>query len=203
VLLLSGGLLDGDEVSMDVVVENGARLALRTQAATQVHTGQSRQTLRATVQKEAWFSYVPHALVPHADAEHHVVTQVHLESGGRAFVAEALTPGRVQHGEEFAYRQVRLDLDVWSMNALIARERALVRPDASTRHAQFGQATHTASAYVLGGREPASVPLCDTVQLGFSPLARGGLYIRLLANRAADLEATLGRLHDHWWNERT
>jgi urease accessory protein len=202
VLLLSGGLLDGDEVSIDAVVEKGARLQLRTQAATQVHAGQSRQTLRVTVAQDASFSYVPHALVPHAQADHHSATVVHLEAGGRALVAETLTPGRVLHGEEFIYRQVRLDLDAWCGNRLIARERALIRPDASLRRAQFGPSSYTASAYVLGGPELPPMSPCDTALIGTSPLARDGYLVRLLANRAADLEATLGRLHEHWWNER-
>jgi urease accessory protein len=199
VLLLSGGLLEGDEVAIDVVVEQGARLALRTQAATQVHAGRSRQTLRAAVGADAWFSYLPHAIVPHADADHHATTVVHLEPGARAFVAEALSPGRVQHGEEFLYTQVRLDLDVWCANALIARERALIQPDVLTRHAQFGTSTHSASAYLLGGREPVCVDPSDRTHLGMSPLARGGHYVRVLASRATDLESTLGRLHAEWW----
>ena len=62
VVLLSGGLLDGDEASIDVVVEAGARLALRTQAATQVHAGRSRQILHATVGEHACLSYLPHAV---------------------------------------------------------------------------------------------------------------------------------------------
>jgi urease accessory protein len=198
-LLLSGGLLDGDEVFIDVVLEPGARLALRTQAATQIHAGQSKQTLRATVGTEAWFSYLPHALVPHADADHHAAAVVHLEPAARAFVAEALSPGRVQHGEAFLYSRVRLDMDVWCATALIARERALIQPDALTRDAQFGPWTHTASAYLLGGGEPPAVDACDRTRLGISPLARGGHYVRVLASRAADVESTLGRLHDQWW----
>jgi urease accessory protein len=200
VLLQSGGLLDGDEVSIDVVVEAGARLALRTQAATQVHAGRSQQALRATVHQDGWFSYVPHALVPHAAADHHARTVVYLKSGARALVAEALSPGRVHSGEEFAYARVRLDLDVWCNDSLIARERALLTPDPATRGAQFGPATHTGSVYVLGPGEPPVVDSCEVARVGVSELAQGGWCVRALAQRAADLEATLGQLHAQWWN---
>lgn len=202
VLLLSGGLLDGDEVSTDVVVEEGARLALRTQAATQVHAGRSTQQLRVAVGANAWFSYLPHALVPHADANHHAQVAVHMQAGAHLFLADVLSPGRVHHGEEFLYRQVRLDVDVCRGGGVVARERALIRPDASLRRAQFGASTHTASAYVLGGGELPRIPPGDAVRCGTSPLARGGFLVRLVAGRAADLESTLGRLHEHWWNDR-
>jgi urease accessory protein UreH len=199
VLLQSGGLLDGDAVSIDVTVETGARLQVRAQAATQVHAGQSRQTLRATVHEDAWFSYVPHALVPHANADHHSQVAVHMQARAHVMVADVLSPGRVHHGEEFLYQQVRMDVDVWCANSLVVRERALIRPDPRVRRAQFGPSNYTASAYLLGGEELPRIHICDTALFGASPLARGGCVVRLLANRAADLEATLGRLHAAWW----
>jgi urease accessory protein len=229
VLHLSAGLLDGDELSIEVNVEPGARLALRTQAALQVHAGRSRQTLHATVADGGWFSYVPHALVPHADADHLANTVVRMEPGARVLVADALSPGRVEHGEYFAYTQVRLHLDVWRGSDLLARERALVRPDPALRLAQFGRATHTAAAYAIGpgdaighGELSPSEPgprgetrigpgtparelslsepePCSAIQIGRTELARGGWYLRATAHRAVDLDDALARLSAQWW----
>jgi urease accessory protein len=197
-LLLSGGLLDGDEVSIDVVVEPGARLALRTQAATQVHAGRSRQTLHASVGEHAWLSYLPQAVVPHADSEYHSQTLIDMQANSRVLLAEALAAGRVQHGEQFAFTQVRLDLDVWRAGELVARERALVRPDRAVQAAQFGAATHTAGVYLLGRGEPSiECGRADTL-VGRTPLASGGWYVRALSNRAAALDDVLQRLHASW-----
>ena len=198
-LLLSGGLLDGDCVSLDVVVERGARLALRTQAATQVHSGASRQHLRATVDDEGWLSYVPHAVVPHAAADYHASTGVSLAGSGRALVADSLSPGRVQFGECFAYDQVRLDLDVERGGVLLARERAVVRPDPALRGAQWGSFSHVAGAYLLGpGDKPALAPAANA-RVGVSELAHGGWFVRALAARATDLEDILTVLASEWW----
>ena len=106
---------------------------------------------------------------------------------------------RITHGEDFAYRQVRLDIDVCCAGKLMARERALVRPDPALRQAQFGDFSHTAGMYVLGQGEPPTPESEDSVRVGVSELAHGGWYVRALANRAADLEASLGRLHARWW----
>src|SRR5262249_43170116 len=144
-------------------VAPGAQLAIRTQAATQVHAGRSRQALRARVGQGAWFSYVPHAVVPHATADYCSTTRVDLAPGARALIAEVLSPGRVEYGERFAYRQVRLNLDVRRGSVAIARERAAIRPDPALIAAQFGPWTHVATAYVLGPAEPApEVDFCNT-----------------------------------------
>ena len=199
ILLLSAGLLHGDCLSVEVIVEPGARLALRTQAATQVHAGQSQQQLRATVAEEGWFSYVPHAVVPHAGADYHAVTHLALAAGSRALVADSLSPGRVQFGEHFAYRQVRLDLDVHCAGAQIARERAVIRPDATLRCAQWGTFSHVGSAYLLGPGEQPCVPPFNSVKAGATELARGGWLVRALAERATAIDEVLAALSVRWW----
>jgi urease accessory protein len=200
VVLLSGGLLDGDEASIDVVVEAGARLMLRTQAATQVHAGRSRQCLNGTVGDHAWLSYLPHAVVPHAHADYHSLTVVEMQASARVLLAETLAPGRVSYGEHFAFTQVRLDLDVRREGELVARERALVRPAAAVHAAQFGGATHTTGVYALGPGEvePELDQACGDIRIGRTPLARGGWYVRAVANRAAALDEVLQRLATQW-----
>jgi urease accessory protein len=199
ILLLSGGLLDGDCISLEVVLEQGARLALRTQAATQVHGGSSQQRLLAEVATDGWFSYVPHALVPHRGADYHALTRVSLADGARALVAESLSPGRVQFGEQFAYRQVRLDLDVSCNSRLLARERASIRPDAGLQCAQLGGFSHVAGAYLLGAGEAPCVAAGEGTRVGATELARGGWLVRALADRATALDDLLNGLSARWW----
>jgi urease accessory protein len=199
-LLLSGGLLDGDDVCIDVVLEAGARLMLRTQAATQVHAGCSRQVVRATVGDGAWFSYVPRAVVPHAGASYVSQTLVTMEAGSRVLVGEPLAPGRVLFGEEFAYSRVQLEVDAYCGGRLVARERAVIRPgDASLRTAQFGPAIHTAGVYQLGCGESPVDSGAEGVWVGCTQLAHGGWYFRAVASRAAELDRMLERLAARWW----
>jgi urease accessory protein UreH len=199
-LLMSGGLLDGDDVSIEVVVETGARLALRSQAATQVHAGRSSQTMHAVVGEGAWLSYLPRALVPHADADYHGRTRVEMQADSRVLLGEALAPGRVLFGEEFRYARVRLDLDVWLAGHLVARERASIGSDPVVRAAQFGPARHTASVYQLGSGDPPAEWSAADSSLGCTRLARHGWYLRAIANRAVELDEVLDRLVGQWWS---
>jgi urease accessory protein len=191
VLLQSGGLLDGDSVSIEARVEPGARLSLRTLAATQLHGGCSRQRLSVQVGEAASFSYVPRALVPHAGADHRSQTRIELAPTARVFFSEVLSPGRVAFGEQFAYRRLRLDVDIHSGDSVLARERALIEPQAAALRGMFGPWTHTASAYLLGAPEPP-------VGVDCTPLANGGYFVRALATRAETLDATLDGLHAAW-----
>jgi urease accessory protein len=198
-LLLSGGFLDGDQASMEVIVEPGARLALRTQAASQVHAGASSQMLHATVGVAGSFSYMPHAVVPHANADHHITTSVQMQPGARVLLAESLSPGRVEHGELFLYRRLQTNLNVWCGSKLVARERVRISPDLALRCAQFGRFTHTAAVYALGPGDAPRVEDSTGVQLGRSELAQGGWYIRAMSQRAADLDSALEQLSTAWW----
>ena len=133
-------------------------------------------------------SYLPHALVPHADADYHSQTVIEMQASSRVLLAEALAPGRVRFGEQFAFTRVRLDLDVWCEGQLVARERGLVQPDLAVQAAQFGAATHTAGIYMLGEGEPPLDCAWGDALLGCTQLARGGWYLRAVANRAATLD---------------
>ena len=196
VLLQSGGLLDGDELTVDVHVEAGARLALKTQSATQIHAGRSVQTLHARIDARGALSYVPHALVPHAAADFTSSTELDLADGARVLCAETLSPGRLAFGEQFAYARVRLRLNAWREEECLARERALVEPSEATRVAQFGEWTHVATAYALGHDKwrPRVVRGLES-----SELALGGWLVRGLGRRAADLDRALAELADDWW----
>jgi urease accessory protein len=184
---------------MEVVVERGARLALRTQAATQVHGGHSEQRLLADIAQDGWFSYVPHAVVPHDAADYHAVTCISMAAGARALVTDSLSPGRVQFGEQFAYRQVRLDLDVWCESRLIARERASIKPDPALRCAQWGSFSHVAGAYLLGPGPAPDLATAGGTQVGATALAGGGWFVRALADRATEIDDLLAGLSHQWW----
>ncbi len=198
----SGGLLDGDELQAEIVVERGAELELRTQAATQLHSGRSSQTWSMCLHEGASLSYVPHALVPHAGATHRTRLSIAMAGSARLLVAEAVAPGRTHLGELFAYDELCSDLDVLRDGTLVARERQVVQPRASMLCSQLGPYGYFASAYLIGpDAEPfdaSTMPITSVVQFGVSELALGGLCMRLLAQRAFDIEEVLAAIRERW-----
>ena len=205
VLTPSGGLLDGDELEAEIAVEAGAKLEVRTQAATQLHRGQSSQQWTLHVEDGGCLCYAPHSLVPHAGAAHRGAISARVTGTGRLLISEPAAPGRAHLGEHFAYDELLLDLDIWQDGVLTARDRHRVRPGGQPLP-HLGPSTHFASLYAIGPGASAleshfaARPVSDALASGMSELAHGGRYAWLLANRAYDLQTALDAAR-HCWRE--
>ncbi|MGH2365937.1 MAG: urease accessory protein UreD [Chloroflexota bacterium] len=202
VLTPSGGLLDGDELEAEIAVEAGAKLELRTQAATQLHRGHSSQRWTFMVEEGGCLCYAPHSLVPHAGAAHHSAIGARVAATGRLLIAEPVAPGRACLGEQFAYEELQLDLDIWQDGVLAARDRHRVRPGGQPLP-QLGPRTHFASLYAIGPGASVldghfATPVTSGLAAGTSELAIGGRYAWLLAKRAYDLQAALDAGRKCW-----
>jgi urease accessory protein len=129
----TAGLFDGDEVDVDLVVESGARAVFTTPAATRIHQARGdrpavvRQSL--TVQAGGFAEVFPELLIPQRGARYRQETTLRVEPGGTLVFFEWLAPGRVAHGESFAYTELHWRTDLWIGQALAARERFALRPD--------------------------------------------------------------------------
>ena len=192
VLTPSGGLLAGDGLEADVVVEEGAKLEVRTQAATQLHAGRSSQHWRFSVASGAALAFAPHALVPHAGAHHGSRVCADIGDGAGLFLAEIVAPGRVHQcgqGELWAYDELRLDTDVRCDGLLAARERQCIRPTGADLRTQLGGNTHFGSAYVFGAELDAG----QEEDCAASRLAFGGTCERFLGASAFEIEDAIQR----------
>ena len=129
----TAGLFDGDEVDVSLVVEAGARAVFTTPAATRIHQARGdrpavmRQSL--TVRSGGFAEFFPELLIPQRGARYRQETALRVEPGGTLVFFEWLAPGRVAHGESFAYHELRWHTDLWIGNTLAARERYSLRPE--------------------------------------------------------------------------
>ncbi|HEY8693081.1 MAG TPA: urease accessory protein UreD [Chloroflexota bacterium] len=201
ILTPCGGLLDGDELSIEVVVDEGASLHLAAQAATQVHSGVTAQTMSVQIGPGAAFSYVPHELVPHAGANHHSRSRVAMAPDSRLFWSELIAPGRLHRDESFAYEQLRSTLDVHSDRGLVARERQLLRPSEMDTQLRLGGYSHFATGYCFPALKSAP-PQREGLSFGASALFGDGSYIRALGHRSFDLADLMQEFLCVWHRER-
>jgi urease accessory protein len=129
----TAGLFDGDVVDVSLVVEPGARAVFTTPSATRIHQARGdrpavmRQSL--TVQAGGFAEYFPELLIPQRGARYRQETTLRVEPGGTLVFFEWLAPGRVAHGESFAYHELHWRTDLWIGDTLAARERYSLRPD--------------------------------------------------------------------------
>ncbi len=98
---LGGGLVDGDDVVLDVEVEAGATCLVTTQSSTKVFRGTASQRVAIRVADAGMAIVVPDPVVPFRDARFTQATTIELAAGGSLVLADVVTAGRVAYGERW------------------------------------------------------------------------------------------------------
>ena len=134
---LSGGVLGGDQLGMEIEVGPGARVQLTTTGATRLYRSRpnippARQVCRVQVQAGGLLEYVPDQLIPFAGSRYQQTTEIELAEDAGLFWWETIAPGRLAHGESFAYEQLQFAMEVKANSRLIACERFKLEP--ASRH---------------------------------------------------------------------
>ena len=201
----TAGLFDGDETDLSLVVEPGARAVLTTPCANRVHQSRSggsavmRQSI--TVQSGGFAEYFPELLIPQRGARYRQETTLRVAAGGTLLFFEWLSPGRVAHGESFAYDLLDWHTDLWTGEILAARVRYSLRREGNSLSGlrlAFPNA-HYLGCFVVGDlafpqEEIEQLDGSDAV-LGAGPLASPGAWtIKAVCRDNLAARRTLGAL---------
>lgn len=160
---VSGGVLAGDRLALDVAVGAGATAQITTTGATRLYrhragSADSEQRVRFIVGESAQLEYLPDALIPYAGSRHSQHMKVRLGSNAAFFGWEVLAPGRLAAGERFAYERLRLKSEIYAGPRLVLQDNFLVEPRKKNPSATIRMAgySHLASLCVIQeGRAPA------------------------------------------------
>lgn len=160
---LSGGVLAGDRLRLDVEVDPGEIAQITTTGATRLYRHRPRAVdsehhAVISVGKDALLEYLPDAAIPYAGSRHTQRTEIELASGAALFWWEVLAPGRQAAGERFAFERLCVESEVRTGTRLVVRERFLLDPAARPLAvtARMHKYLHVASFYACHeGRPPA------------------------------------------------
>jgi urease accessory protein len=207
---LSGGVLAGDQLDLDIRVAAGARVQVTTAGATRVYRANpgdppARQRLRAEAAEDALIEYLPDPIIPFAGSRYSQHSVFHLARNAGLFWWEIAAPGRA--AERFVYRQLDIGAEIYSEGLPIAIERACLDPAARPlgNPAQLGRFTHNATFFICRAGEPASTwpaleeslacaargLVTEEVAWGVSTLVQDGLVVRGLATETRHLQRGL------------
>ena len=130
---VSGGVLAGDRLELDVEVKAGAAAQITTTGATRLYrhrVGQadSEQRARFSVGDAALLEYLPDAVIPYAGSRHVQRTEIRLGRGATLFWWEVLAPGRLAAGERFAFERLRVHSEIYAGPRPVLREDFLLEP---------------------------------------------------------------------------
>jgi urease accessory protein len=214
---VSGGLLAGDDLTLEVNLGCNASVQLTTTGATRIYRHRpnfspTTQCCEVTVGENALLEHLPDATIPFAGAKFRQQTSIDLAAGAGVFWWEILYPGREACGELFAYERVEIRTRVTTLGRMIAAENICLRPGEHnvSSLARMGPYRYVAMFYIcrvgldastwrahedLLRNLTSSLTRRGEILWGVSSLAADGLVIRCLARRGRDI---LPGLHSIW-----
>ena len=160
---LSGGILDSDELNIQLDLEAGAQAQVTSTGATRVYRSRSaqglaRQHINVNVAAGAYLEYLPDQLIPFAGARFEQSAHVELQHGASFIWWDRIAPGREASGEVFQFDSLASHFEVNACGEPVAIERWTLTPllDHVDSIARLGPFRHFASCYVCrAGESPA------------------------------------------------
>jgi urease accessory protein len=122
----TAGILEGDALTTRLSVEPGAALIVTTPGASRVFTMRSGEAVAhqdIRVDAGGWLEMIPEPLVTHRDSSFRQTTRLELAAGASLFYADQWMPGRLGHGEAWAWRRLEIQLEVRLAQQLVWCER--------------------------------------------------------------------------------
>jgi len=210
---VSGGILAGDQLAMDIDVAAGASAQVTTTGATRLYRHRagapdSSQIVRISVGDGALLEYLPDPLIPYRGARHLQSTEIRLGERAALFWWETLAPGRQAAGEEFSFENLRVQARVLSPSRPLLWENILMEPRERALHsvARLERYRWMASLTICQvGQQPAfwrsledklnaiavKRSRTDEVIWGASILAADGVVVRGLSASGLNIHASL------------
>lgn len=192
----TAGILEGDRLESSIAVEAGAALLVTTPSASRLFRmtagGHATGRQHFEVAHDATLEVFPEPIVPHRGSTYFQETTIEAAEGSTLLFIDQLMPGRLAHGEAWAWDRLVLGLTVRRAGELILRER-FDQTGASLRAlAEFagtGPGSCFANLVILPPTDEAS-PLWradiaslhrDGLWLGISRLRTIGWSVRIVA----------------------
>jgi urease accessory protein len=216
---VSGGVLAGDDLHLDMQVERQAGAQVTSTGATRIYRhgaglSASEQTTSISVAEGGLLEYVPDALIPYAGSRHCQKTRIRLDRGATLFWWEVVAPGRQAMGERFRFECLRLMTRIDSPLGPLVLEDLLIEPETRPpgSPARLGDYSYMVTFYAIQVGRPASDLRRLEQQLGeialresrpgctiwgASALASDGVVVKGLGTSAHPIPSTLAVL----WTE--
>ena len=203
----TAGILEGDELELAIKVGAGAALLLVTPAATrafQMKAGRATCRQDFAVAAGGWLECAPEPLFPHRASDYRQDTRLAVADGGELYYVDALAPGRAGGGELWAWRRLRIGLEVELGGWLLLRERLDCAGAELERLAAFHGAAEAwlATVVLISAQLNPEVGLWEQVralagpgcQLAPTRLREAGWIVRIAADSSPKLRGALEAL---------
>jgi urease accessory protein len=126
-----GGLVDGDRIEVEIVVERDATLLVFTQSSTKVFRGQSAQHISARVEDGGALILLPDPVSAFAGARYTQRIDIALAGTGSCVVLDGFTSGRAAFGERWLMNALDLKTTIRRDSSVLVADALRIEEDAS------------------------------------------------------------------------
>lgn len=152
----SPGILDNDELDIQINLETGSRMMLLNQGYQRLFTMKkgAEQLMKINLQKGSEISYIQHPIVPQSQSIFKSQTDIKLENDCIFTYGEIITCGRKLCGEVFHFKKFQNLTEVFLNGRLILKDNILLQPEKIDINA-IGQVegfTHQATLIYVNNR---------------------------------------------------
>ncbi len=140
----SGGILQHDVLTTEILVEEGARAFVTTPSANKFYRmdeGFAKVYNNLTVANKGVLEYMPEHNVPFAQSKVYQDTEVHLEEKATFIMNDMLTSGRLARGESFDFQTFASKVKLYVQEKLLIYDNMVIEPN---------QLSHKKSLQALG-----------------------------------------------------
>ena len=102
----SGGILQGDQYSIDITLSNNALAHVTTQGATRIYKMERNygsQIVNIKVEEGSYLEYIPDQIIPFRNSRFYQEVELTVHDNATMIYSETIVPGRVASGEKFEY----------------------------------------------------------------------------------------------------
>ena len=207
----TGGVLGGDRLITNIVLEAGTHVCLTTPSATRIYRTEEKPAILETsirLEEGATLEYFPDHVIPHTRSSLRQSLRVEMAHGSRAILFDSMASGRVAHGERWMFTEMDSLMEVLACGRPAYLNRTWIVP-AKTRPDRLGivedfDYLSSIGLFAQGFTrwEEVAFHLNETLKSipnirgGATLLSGGGCVARFLAHSASDLTLANKRLWD-------
>ncbi|WP_316820352.1 urease accessory protein UreD [Pedobacter gandavensis] len=126
----SPGIMDEDQLKIDIQVGAKANLHLYSQSYNKLHpmkTGAAQYT-QVSVGEDALFQYIPYPITPFKDSIFHTVNEVRMEEGSTLLWGDIICAGRVQREEIFQFEKLHSTTKIYKEGKIVYIDNQVLKP---------------------------------------------------------------------------
>jgi urease accessory protein len=204
----SGGILQGDQLTIHIRVGPGARLRVGTQSATRIYRapiGEARQVVRLEVEPGGYLEYLPDPFIPYAGSQFISGTTAIVAADAALIIGEVVAPGRAARGEILAFERFESTVEIARPDGMLLATDAVILDRREPMRVVGALGRYVAVGTLLVIRSGFSPSILrdavndhggPTVSIGASTLPNdAGAWVRVLSDGLGEAVAVIEAAH--------